>query len=97
MFSFYKHFQRLLGSLICATVLLAPVAMSGCAASGSYRVYDSDHHDYHQWNQSEEGYYVQWESNTHRHHEKFRKRDSDDQKQYWNWRHSHSDNGHDNH
>lgn len=95
MYGLYKHFQRLLGSLVCATVLLAPVAMTGCAGRASYRVYDSDHHDYHQWNGTEEGYYEQWENNNHKQHEDFRKRDADDQKQYWNWRHSQGD--HDNH
>jgi len=59
--------------------------IAGCAA----RVYDNDHDDYHRWNHDETVFYVQWERETHRDHRDFRKRDSDEQKEYWNWRHKH--------
>lgn len=78
--------QRLLSLLLCA-VLVAPVFISGCAT----RVYDVDHHDYHRWDSRERGYYVQWENETHRSHQDFDRRSDAEQREYWNWRHSHQD------
>lgn len=87
MSSGYKY----LCTFLLAGVMAAPVMMSGCAAHAEYRVYDPYHSDYHHWDHDEDGYYVQWEVETHRRHRDFRKRDAEDQKEYWNWRHSHDD------
>ena len=74
-----------------AAAIAAPLLMSGCAVHA--RVYDPYYHDYHAW-AGESGYYVQWEDNTHRHHEDFRKRNDDEKKEYWDWRHHHDDDRH---
>jgi hypothetical protein len=59
----------------------------GSRCSAHVRVYDPYYHDYHAWD-GEVVYYNQWEHDTHRDHVEFNKRNSDDQKAYWDWRHS---------
>lgn len=76
-------------SLLLAAALISPVVIGGCAAHASYRMYDPYHEDYHPWDNHETNFYVQWEGETHREHRDFDKRGKDDQKEYWNWRHSH--------
>jgi hypothetical protein len=61
--------------------------MTGCAVHA--RVYDPYYHDYHPWNHDEIVYYQNWERETHREHRDFRRRNSDEQKEYWDWRHKH--------
>ncbi len=76
---------RNFASLLLAAALASPVLMTGC--TGSVRVYDPYYHDYHRWN-GETVYYNQWEHDTHRDHVDYAKRNADDQKAYWDWRHS---------
>jgi len=71
--------------LLFAMAIAAPVFCAGCAAQ--VRVYDPYHHDYHAW-AGETTYYAQWETNTHRDHKDFNKRNDADKKEYWDWRHS---------
>jgi hypothetical protein len=87
-----RHARSLLCSLLLAAVMISPVAISGCAARASSRVYDPYYNDYHSWDHHEENYYQRWETDTLRGHRDFDKRDKNDQKEYWNWRHGHSDN-----
>jgi len=87
---------RYLGSLFLAAALLLPLAAIGCAEHHYYRVYDPYYSDYHDWDDHERVYYQQWVVETHRDpHRDFRKLGKDDQKQYWTWRHSHTDRDHD--
>ena len=74
-----------LALLLSATVLASTSAVTGCA--GSSLVYDSDLHDYHQWNRDENRYYRQWEIGTHRDHMAFERRNAGDRRAYWSWRH----------
>jgi hypothetical protein len=77
---------RFVPGLVLAAALSAPFFTAGCAVHA--RVYDPYYHDYHDWN-GETVYYSQWETETHRNHVDFNKRPRDEQKQYWDWRHSH--------
>lgn len=81
--------QRFFPALLLAAALFAPVAFTGCAERNTYRVYDPYYHDYHHWDHHEEVFYTQWEHDTHRDHRDFDKRDASEQKEYWDWRHSH--------
>ena len=72
--------------------LVSPILISGCAARVGYRVYDPEYGDYHVWNHDEIVYYQQWEVDTHRHHKDFDKRNKEEQKEYWEWRHHHGGN-----
>lgn len=49
-------------TLAAASLMAAPVVMSGCAARTRY--YDADRRDYRQWNSSEQVFYVRWENDT---------------------------------
>ncbi|MFZ0213093.1 MAG: hypothetical protein WBE20_12870 [Candidatus Acidiferrales bacterium] len=91
MRKFYGNISRWLCSLLLVGGFAAFVAMGGCAAHGYYRVYDPEYRDYHVWNHDEVVYYQQWEHDTHRRHVDFKRRNQDEQNQYWNWRHQHGD------
>jgi hypothetical protein len=76
-------------SILLAVALGSPVVFSGCAVRGSYRVYDPAYSDYHVWNSGEVGFYQNWEVETHREHREFNRRNADEKKEYWTWRHNH--------
>ena len=80
--------RRIWPALLLAGALAAPLAVIGCAEH-TYRVYDPYHNDYHRWDDHEVVFYTQWERDTHRDHRDFDKRDAAEQKEYWDWRHSH--------
>ncbi len=79
--------SRYLSSLLLAAALTSPLVITGCAVHA--RVYDPYYHDYHPWNHGEVVYYQNWETETHRQHVDFKRRNADEQKQYWDWRHKH--------
>jgi hypothetical protein len=87
-------------SLISFRIVLmfTTIFLGACAEHNTYRVYDGYYHDYHNWDAHEESYYVGWEKETHRDHRDFKKRNADEQSDYWKWRHSHldKDKDHDN-
>lgn len=83
-----RLFSRNLAPIPLAAVLAVSALSTGCAVHA--RVYDPYYHDYHPWG-GETVYYSQWEHDTHRRHEDFNKRNKDEQKEYWDWRHHQSD------
>ena len=78
--------KRHASSVLLVAALFAPVVLGGCGGHG-YRAYDPAYGDYHVWDSGEQGYYTRWEVETHRDHRDFRKRNADEQKAYWSWRH----------
>lgn len=90
------HFEmegksRFLSSCFLAAALACSVLGAGCAHH-YYRVYDPYYSDYHVWNGEEVGYYHTWARENHvDEHRDFRKLPAEQQKAYWNWRHSHGD------
>jgi hypothetical protein len=86
------HMRKLahqVAPLVWKAALVFSVVASGCTVHAGY--YDDPYyHDHHQWS-GEVVYYNQWEHDTHRDHVEFKKRSKDDQKSYWDWRHSHDD------
>ncbi len=82
-------------SLLATSAVGLALAMAGCSGSVHYRTYDPYYHDYHRWDDHERVYYNQWTVETHHDNRDFRKLDKDDQKRYWDWRHSHGDHDHD--
>ena len=73
-----------------AVALSVGAVLSGCAArvGYGYNVYDPYYGDYHVWTDPEPLYYNQWIIETHRPHRDFRKLRPQQQREYWNWRHS---------
>lgn len=85
-----------LSTLLLGAALLSSLAGMACEHHHYYRVYDPYYTDYHDWNANEEGYYHRWTRETHRNeHRDFRKLPPNEQKEYWTWRHNHSDNDRD--
>ena len=76
---------------ILALAILAPTAISGCAAR--MRIYDEDHHDYHRWDDREDRTYRQYLGERHEEYREFAKLGPEEQRDYWNWRHNHPDAG----
>lgn len=72
--------------LLWGAAVLFCLASVGCV----HRTYDPYYHDYHTWNNGEVVYYNQWTVENHIDpHRKFKDLSQDQQKQYWDWRHSH--------
>ena len=67
--------------LLLASVIFAmPLFVTGCGPNRAYV-----------WGPGEETYYVQWEHQTHRHHEAWEQRSDREHNQYWKWRKHHHD------
>lgn len=81
--------RRHLPAILLALALLSPVMISGCAARASNTVYDPYYRDNHVRDNNEMFYYQRWETETHREHRDYKRRKSDEQKEYWDWRHKH--------
>jgi len=82
---------RWLGTVLLGAALLSPVLLTGCAERATVRVYDPYYHDYHVWNDHEVVYYRQWVAESRRPYRDFRKLPPPEQREYWAWRHNHSD------
>jgi hypothetical protein len=82
-----RSFNRVISSILLAPTLGVVVQCTGCVGHAGY--YDPYYHDYHPRG-GEVAYYSQWEHDTHRDHVDLNKRSKDEQKEYWDWRHSQS-------
>jgi hypothetical protein len=83
--------RRFLGALMLSGVLMAPLAIQS-KAQVQVRVYDRDHRDYHQWNDSENRAYRHWlTEERHRQWHEYNKASRSEQRDYWRWRHEHQD------
>ncbi len=78
--------SKKLSSILLASAFTIALFTSGCTVHARY--YDPYYHDYHPVS-GEVVYYNQWENETHREHKDLEKRDKREQKEYWDWRHSH--------
>src|SRR5271155_5871326 len=82
--------NRFIGSLVLVAALAVPAAILANAmpqASVQVRVYDTDHRDYHNWDDREDRTYRLYLTNHHRPYVEFSSQRSRDQRSYWNWRH----------
>ena len=82
---------------VSALFLTAALAASGHIAAAAtpqavqVRVYDSGHHDYHNWDDREDHAYRGYLSERHESYRAYDKQNHKHQNNYWNWRHSHPD------
>jgi hypothetical protein len=86
--------HRYISSLFLATALMAPVSIMAATpqdASVQVRIYDRDHHDYHNWDDREDRAYRSYLTEQHQAYRAYGKQHRKAQSQYWNWRHSHPD------
>ncbi|HMD07437.1 MAG TPA: hypothetical protein VKH63_07870 [Candidatus Acidoferrum sp.] len=79
--------KGLLGPLVLAAAMIAPVLASGCAAHTRY--YDEYRADYHTWNNGEIGAYRVWIGERHYEYRDYNRLSREQQREYWNWRHNH--------
>lgn len=79
--------NRLLSYAFLATTLLFAAANSSC--SGRVRVYDEYHSDWHHWDHNEDVVYRSYWTERHEPYREYSKLSPGEQKDYWNWRHSH--------
>jgi hypothetical protein len=92
-----RHGYTYLTSLLLAAALGLPLLSAGCAEHRYARVYDPYYSDYHRWGPDEDAYYRRWETEGHREHREFGQRGSEEQKEYWGWRHGQGGHDHDKH
>jgi hypothetical protein len=86
---------RYIVSLFLAAAIAAPLATLAAPARNDdgvqVRVYDSNHKDYHNWDDRENNAWGVYLSNNHRRPHEFAKSSKREQSNYWNWRHAHPD------
>jgi hypothetical protein len=86
--------HRHVGALFLTVALAASgslVAAAAPQASVQLRVYDSNHHDYHNWDDREDHAYRGYLTERHQSYREYGKQNHKHQSDYWNWRHSHPD------
>jgi len=84
---------------LSALFLTAAMAASGSIAAAAtpndehvqVRVYDSWHHDYHNWDDREDHAYRAYQNERHETYRAYEHQKHKYQQNYWNWRHSHPD------
>ncbi len=88
-----RNLNRYLNSLVLAAAVAAPVIVvdEAKAQEVSVRVYDHDHHDYHNWDHHEDVVYRRYLGENHRDYRGYNHLSHHDQREYWNYRHSHPD------
>jgi hypothetical protein len=91
-------YRYLLGSLVLTAALAAPAAINAAAGPRpnapqelQVRVYDSNHHDYHNWDSNEDRSYRLYLNERHREYHPYAEIKAKDQRSYWTWRHQHPD------
>jgi hypothetical protein len=90
-----RRIHRYIGSLILASVIIAPALIVAPAkaqdAGVQVRVYDRDHRDYHNWDDREDRAYRRYLAEQRREYREYNHQNHREQRHYWNWRHSHPD------
>jgi hypothetical protein len=89
--------RNLIGSSLFVAMLVLPLTAAADdhdhnkRDNQSQRYYDSNHKDYHQWNDQEQREYDRYLDENHRKHEDFGRTSKREQQNYWKWRHQHGD------
>ena len=86
-----KYVVRI-GAGLLLTGLLTPLApQTTQAQSVDVRIYDSHHHDYHNWDDREDRAYRRYLAEKHYEYREYQRQNHRRQEAYWGWRHSHPD------
>jgi hypothetical protein len=90
-----RSIQQFIGSFLLAAAIAAPAVLvtPARAQEGSVqvRIYDHDHHDYHNWDDREDHAYRRYLGEQHRTYMEYNKQHHKVQSHYWKWRHEHPD------
>lgn len=89
----YRYFKV----IVLSAVLVVPVLVSAQDRDHqnnqqSRRYEDKAHKDSHEWNADEDQAYRRYLQEHHKKNHDFAKAKKSEQNDYWNWRHTHSDN-----
>ena len=79
--------------LTAAFALSGPIVAAAPAqdAGVQVRVYDRDHHDYHNWDDREDRAYRGYIDGRHENYVVYEHQNHHYQRNYWKWRHNHPD------
>jgi hypothetical protein len=80
----------LFGTLLTGSIAWTPVALK---ADQPPRYHDREHKDDHEWNDGEDRAYRRYLEERKRTYREFNKLKSNEQRDYWRWRHEHKDVG----
>ena len=87
--------SRFWNTALLSAALMIPVAMAPRVLRADDKAavtyHDKQHNDDHDWNGQEDKAYRIYAKQNHRKYSDFSKLKDDDQQNYWNWRHEHSD------
>jgi hypothetical protein len=78
-------------ALMGGPIALAPRVLRAQDQRAARNYHDKQHNDDHAWNGQEDKAYRIYAKQNHRKSRDFSKLKDDDQQNYWNWRHEHSD------
>jgi len=81
----------LLSAALMAPIAMAPTALRAQDQRADRTYHDKQHNDDHAWNGQEDKAYRIYAKQNHRKYSEFSKLKEEDQQNYWNWRHEHSD------
>ena len=81
----------LLSAALMVPITMAPRTLRAEDQKAARIYHDKQHNDDHAWNGQEDKAYRIYETQNHRKHSEFSTLKEDDQQNYWNWRHEHSD------
>jgi len=84
----FKHFM-ILGGLLTAASMIAPVGVMANDHHGERRYYDRDGHDYHYWNGDEDRQYRAYLVEQHRVYVPFVRVNVRHRQEYFKYRHEH--------
>jgi hypothetical protein len=81
----------LLGTALMVPFAIAPTTLAAQEQNAGRTYHDKQHNDDHSWSGQEDRAYRIYAKQNHRKYSSFSKLKDDDQQNYWNWRHEHSD------
>jgi hypothetical protein len=80
-----------ISAALMVPMAIAPMALRAQDQRSARTFHDKEHNDDHAWNGQEDKAYHIYAKQNHRKYSDFSKLKEDDQQNYWNWRHEHSD------
>ena len=85
--------NRLFSGALLAVAISAPAVLAAAPAPQALqvRVYDSNHRDYHNWDDREDRAYRRYYTEQHREYRAYDQENARRQRAYWKWRHNHPD------
>jgi hypothetical protein len=93
---YMRRVHRFVSAVFLTAALMASGSIVGTAMAqeggAQVRIYDSGHHDYHNWDAREDRAYRGYLEKRHEQYHAYSTWHHKEQQNYWNWRHQHPDN-----